>query len=64
MGKKRKTLTFEVTVTVPAWCSVTLARQAVKSSINDSYFEYYLDGPDFQSGRVRATKVQRAKSEA
>lgn len=57
MARKRKTITMTVVVTVPDWCSATKARKTVREQINDPCFDYYIAGPDFKFGRVRAQSV-------
>lgn len=59
MAKRRKHITMLLTVTVPHWCSAAQARKEVRDMLN-SPNNWYLNGPDYQEGRLRAAKIKPA----
>jgi hypothetical protein len=60
MAKRRKTIRMTVEVTVPAWCTASQARRVVRESINYQGFDYWLEGPNLEEGRVKARAVKAA----
>lgn len=57
MARKRKSFPMLVIVTVPNWSNARQARQIVREQINHSTFDYYMEGPNFESGRIKAQRV-------